>query len=126
MQHRLLAIISFVGAFAVIGPVEAQLSPGFTAGAANGYNVVVNQNTGAITACNGYFTGSGPYTPAGTCIKIGTATPTTTDPSLVITWSVGATFFVTNIFTGKIWQCDPYTSPTGSLSGTCILEHTAF
>jgi hypothetical protein len=127
MRNLGLLMAAALGIAMSCAPAGAQVAPPFTVTGSNGGNIVLNQNTGAITLCDGHYTGAGPFTPDGTCIKIGTATPSAgTLPSLVATWSTGNPFFVTNVNTGKVWQCDSYLSASGSFVGSCILEGTAF
>jgi len=131
--RRVLAgakVIAVAGVMVVLPSFGAMatISPGWSAGGVTGGAIVVNQNTGAITYCTGFYTGTNPATPSGTCTKIGTITPTTTaGPSLVINSSLvpESSAIVTNIYTGKVVECTTTLTTQGVPNGSCIVEGTA-
>jgi hypothetical protein len=123
----------FSVALALAAPGAASAQAVFTTAPAGGGTLVVNQNTGAISYCviTSGGTGLAPV-PTGTCGKIGTATPSATNPSLVISdWFISNTnnqftAFITNVYTGKVVQCVYYyTAVPRVLYGDCALIATA-
>lgn len=107
----------------------ASAKPKMVVAPANQGNIVVDQVTGDISYC--VLLSTGTMTPGGVCGKLGTATPSTNNPSLEIGVSnvynppFGARVFVTNTFTGQVTQCDYiYNSTSHSVIGSCATVAT--
>ncbi|MBV8978366.1 MAG: hypothetical protein JO261_09570 [Alphaproteobacteria bacterium] len=121
LMAALLSMTTFASAQAV-----------FTTATAAGGQLIADQNTGAVTWCVALTGGTAlSPTPTGVCAKIGTATPSATNPSLSISdWfsngTSGGTSFITNVYTGKVWQCEYYyNSNTDVIYGDCAQRGTA-
>ncbi len=93
---------------------------------------VVYQTTGAISFCVPLTGGTAlAPTPVGKCAQIGTAA-VSTNPSLQVIGPFGTdisgvdTSFVTNVYTGKVTQCEYYyNSNLGTIYGDCAVIGTA-
>jgi hypothetical protein len=133
LHMRKACFAAFCGALTLVSPMAASAQAVFTTAPGGGGQIVVNQSTGAVSYCVILSGGTAlAPTPTGICAKIGTATPSATNPSLVVSeWFNGNsagqyTSFVTNVYTGKVTQCEYYYNGNlHTIYGDCAVIGTA-
>jgi len=127
-----LVIATTCMALSVFGVAGASATTTMTTAEVGTGQFVVDQTTGAISFCIPLTGGTAlAPTPVGKCAQIGTAT-VSTNPSLQVIgpFSTGIsgvdTSFVTNVYTGKVTQCEYYyNSNLGTIYGDCAVIGTA-
>jgi hypothetical protein len=113
----------------------AQTVPKFGTAQLWGGNMIVDQTTGAITVCYAATntTNTSPYILAqGLCKDLGSISPSSTSPSLVISTPLDETTgqysaLVTNVYTGVVVQCAWRfnVGGNGMITGLCTTIATA-